>query len=345
MRYYSFAITDGVSDILRIYGGFKENRCDCVGVNLAFETQVFSQNFSQTIGYVRLDNAFSLDDYQKILSYKGKIMELYAGFSEGAPYLKLLDYPSVKNMLVIRGKIQNVVGDFSSKTKSVYFYFVPQYNINKSYNILNQNKKFYCVLNKGDKVADKIKRMLKGIVDTQNRQESLSIICSEWVDNLEWKYNAFTIEESSFASFWSKLSELSFIENNTIYHIDSYINTKGSLVLKRNDEVIQDNNVVIIYPQEIISQPNIIDLYGKLSVTIRLRADLNMNTIIELSKAKIKTTGVASNSAQGMSLNYPMLYAETLYSKKYRITSINHIGEYCNPSNESWSTQLELYPL
>lgn len=359
MRYYSFAVMDEAgADIFRIYGGWQQstNQTNCLGVNIAFETQIFSQNFSQTIGYVRLDNSFTLDDYMKLLTYKGKPMELYAGFSDNATFLKQMGYPTVQNKLIIRGVIQNVVADFSKMTKSVYFYFVPQSTITRNHDPYSQNKRFALVLNTGDNIKEKLYELL----DSNNLIDAVSdapwelrwlttVSSTEWIDNLKWTQGGIVLEADTFRAFWGRLCELGFIEEASdgsmrLYHIASHIDATNRLWLRRNDEPVDPSSTSIIYPQEVIAQPNLTNLAGGLNLTIRLRGDLNMNTIVTLSAVKIQTGSLATNSGTGMSLNTPGIYAGTLYGGTYRINSINHMGEYANGSPESWSTQLELMP-
>lgn len=331
MRYYRLILGNDVFDSLK----------SSTPLNINFDIQIFQENASQIVGSISIINP-SLEYYLLAQSYIGKTAELHAGFIK-SPLTKKLGYKEGLSDLIFRGLIMNVLGEFSGIESKITFYFLPFFaNIEKE-NFTQENA-YSITLNNGDNLANKVTSMLSS-------EESIRFLLSKGMQinvlnsarNLIWRGNSVILMASTVASFLEKITKLSVKGDQgenvcMLYRYDNFacLNFYAS----GSNDLAED--ALVLTSEEFITQPQTVNIVNGLTCVLRLRADLYVGKIVSIEGVTPQIAGDWT-SMQTLTPNYDT--TKIFHTGTYLITSVNHLGEFYNSSESSWTTQIECTPL
>lgn len=357
MRIYNFLIKNAeTKDTIKEFYAGKSMAGDKIGVNglnIAFEIQIFSENFAQMPCQIRLDNAFDIDSYKELMSYPYLEMEFYAFWLENSPLIIRNGYDITTRHPLIKAPITNAIPDFSNITKSVYFHYNPNQSMGARRLATQQNKRFSYVLQRNTTILPALTSYFENLINPYNKtQKQMPTIeaMSDEVNNVVWQGGDTIISGDTIAEFMSNLTNLEFRLSGEIVKLMIFLQTENKILIGLSKIVEKSagttlDNPIELKPQDFLIQPNLTSIIGSLNIVIRLRQDLRLGNYVRISGAKLQTSGIATKVSTGVSLNNPTLTAGVIYADNvYQITAINHMGEYYDTSANSWSSQITLKP-
>lgn len=297
-------------------------------LNIEFNIKSFSGGAAAIPGFIKIYNP-PRDWFIKTRStFVGKNIELKAGF-EDSIFTRNLGYSKVTDDLLMSGTITNILGDYSSRTPYMLFYFSPDTKKQQIQKIQNtQTSQLTVNIPPQSVLTSFIVEAVKFFTDW---------IVTPWATLASIAPSAVTITFTV-----GSLAELLVVLNNK-FNIESAVDpSRRSITLYKKDDKDQPTtNSVSLKGNDLISQPEVIDQSLSISALFRLRGDLRLGSVINLQGVIPSVAGLAS--AQNFIGSAPDL-DNVFRLGNYRIVSVEHTGDFHNLSVEGWSTAIRAVP-
>lgn len=329
MRWYRLKIGN------EIYEGGKSSLLknlvsSSASLNISFNISIFENNATSILGTLQIYNA-SLQWYLQTQSKKGLDIELYAGFSENSPFVTKMNYSKDFNNLLLKGEVQNIIGDFSGIQSVVTIYFIPYAKDTTTALDLK------LVISDNDKPAQKVMDYLNNNKAlSENGRLAIKFYASDEAKKQIYNGSDTQIKGDSLASFLESFRKMPMKNYNFKY---IFTNHKECKIHGGLSEF--SGATYAINSNDFIKQPETIDFAGSLQCILKLSPSYKVGD-------KIKIKGVLP-SLQSVSTSIKTLSptqdtTKLFFTGEYQITSINHIGEFYNVAPDSWTTQLVCVP-
>lgn len=318
MRYYKLKIGNIT------YEANKNNRTP---LNIEFDIKAYSQGMASIPGFITIYNN-SIDNFTKSRELIGEDIELRAGI-ENNLYTQRLGYTNVKDDLLMKGKIANILGDYSNITPRMYFYF----SIIEFKKKVNSNKEEQfreCII-KIPQNTIIIDSLIKGIKFFTNWNVKSSVLAKTISNNSK---TDIIITATSIENLITQFKEMFSIDIN----IDTLTQT---IELYKINEKELPKGLIVIQPNDLLQQPEILSIALDISCVTRLRGDLRLNSLIMLYGTIPSSSSFSQSlltlTKQGKAMNVLRLGV-------YRIIDLQHKGSFYNISPEGWCTSFRAIP-
>lgn len=320
-------------------------------LNIEFEVQSFEGSVAMVPGYVRVYN-LSADFYAKAEKFvQGFEIELYAGVDTSSILSRKIGYSQIKlgSDLLIKARISNILGNFSSINPYIDFFFVVDQKsvLDELFEIRKkkadelskeQYEPFSVAIPPKSPVAPFLVQILKKftswlvmpeprLLTMLNPSMQTIIIMAKTIGELLWQFKkSFNIEAS--------------------------INAKAKTIMLYEDGTDPKTKIpfgaAIVKSEDLLAQPERLGPDGNtISVVTRLRPDISLGTIVTLGGLKDVIPSTAQLS-QGMSGGFLSSFISTPAMFQlgiYRVTACTHKGNFYNMSPEGWCTMFTAVPI
>lgn len=320
MRFYRVSIDNGKLLNLDTKQDIRHRRSP---LNIAFEVKSYSQESggADIVGYCRIYNC-GLDLFYKCDKFIGKSFILEAGFDFSQPLIKACGYTQIRNQTIYRGIVANMIPDFSNRNPYIDIIFKPlEKPPNKE--AKEQTGQYRIQIKTTDNIFLKIKSSIE-------KQTNLNVEAGD----LSLKTKFYNGEQDLLIYANSLASLLSQIDRQL--RIWSY-QTLGTLYLcdKSLYNAIKYPVIKALKREELITQPEFVNIFNQIAITTRLRGDLNVGSKFSISGLLPKPdTSHAAYLGSGIKTN------ALFKSGVFTIISVSHLGEYANEGVEAWSTKI-----
>lgn len=315
-------------------------------LNVSFEIAAFSEGAAAVPGFISLYNP-STDFFTKAtklcstykragsknVPIKGCPIKFSAGTELFSAYDARLGISTIYNRLLFTGYINNVLGDFSSHTPKMNFYFMVDQPQTKTDREDEQSR---------TKAELQIPPQSKIFSVVENFVKSVSGFLTDW--HLTALPSVAALTNPSPATIVlaaSSIIEL-LMELKKSFGIYHAFNAKDKEIIldtkeNRGASLASTGLVKRITPADLLSQPEMIEGGAGQSITftLRLRADLGINDAILLTGAMPQLSGI-----MGTWMPSQITAKELFTLGLFKITELHHVGDYYNSEAEGWSTQV-----
>lgn len=349
MRYYRIDMTKALGvdtkgwsagDIANaeLYAGSKtfiggaQNRA---ALNIEFEVASFSGGMAALPGFISITNP-TPDFFVEAQAYIGGKLVLRAGF-EDSMFAKKIGYTFVSEDLIFVGKIANVLGDFSTNEPTLFIFF----SIDKDAQAKALEKQ-----KQASKDADhEKKKQLKELTLNIPAEAKVAPFLIKGVQY----FTSWLVKPDplllSLTNPWTQTIALTAGTLETLlflykeyFDVEIAVNTQQQLItLYESKGATFVTNAVELNSNDFLQQPEILDFGGSISGIVRLRADIQPGTIVNIVGLMPSTAQLAAGVSGGF-VSGTVDASKLFVLGSYRITQVTHKGAWANASPESWST-------
>lgn len=320
-------------------------------LNIEFEVQSFEGSTAVIPGYVRVYN-LSADFYAQAERFvRGFEIELYAGVDTSSILSRKIGYSQIKlgSDLLIKARISNILGNFSSINPYIDFFFV-----------VDQKS-----------VLEELFKIKKKKADALGKEQfepfstaipPKSPVAPFLVQALKQFTSWLVLPEPSLLRLLNPSMQTIIIMAKTIgellwqfkksFNIEAAINTKAKTITLYEEGEDPSTKIpygaAIVSAEDLLAQPERLGPDGNtISVVTRLRPDISLGTIVSLGSLKDVIPSTAQLS-QGMSGGFLSSFISTpamFQLGVFRVTACTHKGNFYNMSPEGWCTMFTAVPI
>lgn len=351
MRYYKITIDKAVKTgssldtASTIYQGaktFMSGPNNRTPLDIEFEVASFSGGMAALPGMLSIKNP-TPDFFVEAQSYIGARLTLRAGF-EDSMFAKKIGYTFVSEDLIFIGQIANVLGDFSTYEPTLYIFFSidseaqkrtleAEKNPSKSSSLAKSSQLKELTLNipKEAKIAPFLVKGIEHFTNWLVKPDTLlSQVTNPWTQAI--CLTAGTLETLLFLY-------------KEYFGVEIAVNTQQQLITLYEQNGAQFvTNAVEIAADDFLQQPEILDLAGQISCMVRLRADIQIGTVVNIVGLAPSTAQLVAGVAGGF-VPTSIAAANLFALGSYRVVQVTHKGSYSNAAVESWSTTFIASPI
>lgn len=334
----------GFLDLTKSIDVFEGGTKNPTALNIEFEVMSFEGGMAGMPGSITLYNP-TPDYFVNAQSYLGKQIKLQAGF-ENSPLAQKAGYTYVEDDIIFVGIIDNVIGNFSTRTPNIFFSFAIDSKAQRAALDKQKKKKEEKNPNAGD--ADQRGEYTVTIKPKQKIMPGLVKgiqFFTDWLVKPDTLLNMLTNPGTQSIVITAKTLETLLAHYKEKFNVGASINMKQNLIdLYIGSGAVIEENAVELAPNDFVAQPEILNMSGNISCVCRLRADLQLGT-------KITIVGVIPSTAQlvaGVAGGYvtSAIDASNLFALgTYTIYQVVHKGEWANMSVDGWVTTFQASPV
>lgn len=318
-------------------------------LNISFEISAFSEGAAAVPGFISLHNP-STDFFTKAtklcgtyksaggknIPIKGCPIKFSAGTELFSAYDARLGMSTIYNRLLLSGYINNVLGDFSSHTPKMNFYFMVDYPQTKADREDEQNRtKAELQIPPQSRIFSLVESFVRGAAGflTDWSLKALMSVASL----VNPSPSTIVLAASSLVELLAELKKNFGIQHSFNTKDREIILGMGGDKLGSGGSLVSTGLVKRIVPADFLSQPEMVEGGAGQSVTftLRLRADLGINDTILLTGVMPQLSGI-----MGSWMPAQITSKELFTLGLFKITELHHIGDYYNSDAEGWSTQV-----
>lgn len=340
-----------------------------VPLHIEFDIQMFNDPPQASIGFVRLYN-IDVDFFVQSQMLIGEPVILKAGWRDSV-YTKRLKWKNITSDVLVNAYIMNTLADFSGTNPYIDIFFTPIPNpdltmaqalakqkqmeymlafgadstkqkktkakkikVTESFAdaVTKQMGEIKVIVNKGEKIFDKIKQTLRKAVP--------AIKVKAYDKKLKSLTNPSDQPLHAAANTVFKFIErvkLAIQHTEIHFFIDA---KKGEIALYTDLSEPEDDQRFVIQRSEMVSQPQFVGVAGEMTLSIRMRPDLSIGNVIKLEGT---FPNLSSFNANGMlpAMTDPRT---TFQTGEYVIIQMSHKGSFYSTSATDWATNLTLTP-
>lgn len=322
-------------------------------LNIQFNVTAKADLSAQVGSVVKIYNV-DQNTFAHLREYAGQPIHLEAGFDDGSPMVKQLNYTIVKDKTIILGRIQSVVANFQTNDPWIALSCGP-YGVDNEQ--LNDISTLYNEIN-GEKTQTEVVKIQ--IPPQSSKLGEVFKKAFEFFLDKTWSVTtSFGLAKATLTGN----SQALFTGVRTLAQLVSYARTRfniGASLDSTNHHCMlykcgnlngdygdyeemaslgAGMGINLIKPTEFLEQPEAIGI-NRINAVIALRADLHLGslvTLIGMVPQMGSFAGMDSFISKGVCDNIKLFNPGA-----YMVVGINHNGDFYGTSPTSWSTQLEL---
>lgn len=250
----------------------------------------------------------------------GKTVRVYAGFDTGLPLANRDQFG-----LIISGKVFNAWANWLGTYQTLNLHITPM--------PLTISTKTEIPITLDGKAGEKLSDVMRrGIQAAYPNFKRIDIFIGDDLvlpEDGNATYKGLT-DLSTTARSLSKA-----IKGNPVDYEGIHISVNDNEVIRIFDGTTATNGVNIL-PQELVGQPTWIE-FNKISFKCPMRADLSCGDVVVLPQGLVSSLLMVNTDYARSSYR-----DASLFSGKFLITSVRHIGEFSNPDgSNAWNTVYE----
>lgn len=334
----------GFIDLTKTVDQFEGGTKNPTALNIEFEVMSFSDGMAGMPGSIVLYNP-TPDYFVNAQSYIGKQIKLQAGF-ENSPLAQKAGYTYVEDDIIFVGIIDNVIGNFSTRTPNIFFSFAIDSKAQKA--ALDRQKKKKA--EKSPNAGEKDQRGEYSVTIKPNQKIMPGLVkgikfFTDWLVKPDTLLNMLTNPGTQSIVITAKTLEALLAIYKEKFNVGASISMKQNLIdLYIGNGAVIEENALELAPNDFVAQPEILNLSGNISCVCRLRADLQIGTKVTIIGVIPSTAQLIAGVAGGYvtsSVDGTNLFALGTYT----IYQVVHRGEWANMAVDGWVTTFQASPV